>query len=245
METNIELSALFSATNVNADSEAIRAALISRLGKEHTANVNVLTYTAALYLFTVYEVESRRAEQLCTIKAIFSYFNSFKDTSSSLYPVMTAILASIFDQFVNKLKQGTRSEVSETILEDHMEFLTVQLCHRFVVLQDLALRYACLLLENSPFLKRNANCLNVLMKCLLTIKINLAPVNCAPVTLASSDLRVLHDDTPLHYELQLPFRSDELQSLYDKVKSVFSIWISSDDIGFEEEILIMIQKYVV
>ena len=61
METNIELSALFSATNVNADSEAIRAALISRLGKEHTANVNVLTYTAALYLFTVYEVESRRA----------------------------------------------------------------------------------------------------------------------------------------------------------------------------------------
>ena len=83
------------------------------------------------------------------------------------------------------------------------------------------------------------------MKCLLTIKINLAPLNCDPVTLASTHLRVLHDDTPLHYELQLPFRSDELQSLYDKVKSVFSIWISSDDIGFEEEILIMIQKYVV
>lgn len=242
METNIELSALFSATNVSADVEAIKVALISRLGREHATSVNALTYTTALYLFTVYEVESRRADQLCTVKAIFSYFTAFKDTSSSLYPVMMAILSSVFNQFVTKLKQGTRSEVTETILEDHMEFLTVQLCHRFLVLQDLGLRYACLLLENFPFLKRNAYCLNVLLKCLLTIKINLAPVNSAPVTLASSDLRVLHDDTPLHYELQLPFRSDELQSLYDKVKSVFSIWLSSDEIGFEEELLIMIQK---
>ena len=78
-------------------------------------------------------MESRRADQLCTIKAIFSYFLAFKNTSSSLFPVMSAILASIFNQFVSKLKSSPRSEVTETMLEHHMEFLALQRGQRYRV----------------------------------------------------------------------------------------------------------------
>lgn len=233
---------MFSGSGNYTDVESIRAALVSRLGREHVTTINALTFTTALYLLTVFEVESRRAQQLCTVKAIFSYFSAFKDTTSSLYPAMGAILKAVFDQFVLQLQQREWGEITEAILEDHMEFLAVQLCHRFVVLQDLGLRYMCLLLENFSFLKRNAYCLNVLMKCLLTIKINLAPINSVPITLSRNNMLVLKDDTPLHYELELPYRSDLLQSLYDKVKSVFSLWMDFDENGFEEEVLITIQK---
>ena len=233
---------MFSDSSHFTDVESIRAALISRLGKEHTTTINALKFTTALYLLTIYEVESRRARQLCTVKAVFSYFTAFKETTSSLYPAMSAILMAVFEQFVGQIKQKEWSEVTEAILEDHMEFLAVQLCHRFVVLQDLGLRYMCLMLESFPFVKRNAYCLNVLMKCLLTIKINLAPINAAPITLSRGDLLVLKDDTPLHYVLELPYRSDSLQSLYDKVKSVFSIWLDTEENGFDEEVLITIQK---
>ena len=112
------------------------------------------------------------------------------------------------------------------------------------MLQDLSLRYICLLLEDFPFLKTNAYCLNVLMKCLLTLKINLGPIDGMPVTLDTTEIRVLTSDSPLHYMLMLPLRSDELSELYAKVKSLLSIWMRCDETGFEEEVLITIQKCV-
>lgn len=244
VETDIELSAMFSATSNPTVTESIKAALVNRLGKEHSGSIMALGHTMALFLLTVYEVESRRAQQLATIKGIFSYFYAFRDTTNGFYPVMSAILNAIFADFTQSLRSRERSELTESILEDHMEFLLVHLCHRYVVLQDLSLRYICLLLEDFPFLKTNAYCLNVLMKCLLTLKINLGPIDGMPVTLDTTEIRVLTSDSPLHYMLMLPLRSDELGELYAKVKSLLSIWMRCDETGFEEEVLITIQKCV-
>lgn len=191
VETDIELSAMFSATSNPTVTESIKAALVNRLGKEHSGSIMALGHTMALFLLTVYEVESRRAQQLTTIKGIFSYFYAFRDTTNGFYPVMSAILNAIFVDFTQSLRARERSELTESILEDHMEFLLVHLCHRYVVLQDLSLRYICLLLEDFPFLKTNAYCLNVLMKCLLTLKINLGPIDGMPVTLDTTEIRVL------------------------------------------------------
>ena len=47
---------MFTTTDVNADMESVKAALISRLGRDQTSNVNTLTHTTALYLLTIYEV---------------------------------------------------------------------------------------------------------------------------------------------------------------------------------------------
>lgn len=242
VETDIELSAMFSSSSNPTITESIKAALTNRLGPEYLSDVASLGHTMALFLLTVYEVESRRARQLSTIKGVFSYFYAFRDTTNGFFSVMMGILKTIFDDFVEQLKAQERSEWTESILEDHMEFLLVQLCHRYVILQDLALRYICLLLESFPFLKTNAYCLNVLMKCLLTIKINLGPIEGMPVTLDTKELRVLKNDSPLHYILMLPLRSDELNDLYAKVKQVLSIWMQCENTGFEEEILITIQK---
>ena len=242
VESDIELSSMFASSNPSSNDESLKAALLSRLGENHAEDIKSLNYTTALYLFTVYEVESRRARQLRTLKAILSYFKAFRDTTNTFYPVMSLILEAIFKQFVEQLDREPHSELVEAILEDHMEFLIVMLCHRFIVLQDIALRYICLLLEHYSYLKTNARCLNVLLKCLLTVKINLQPLNDAPITLQESEISVLKSDTPLHYQLELPLRSDKLELLYEKAKSVFSTWMNNKEYGFEEEVLINLQE---
>lgn len=242
MDKNVEFSAMLASSNPNSNAQPLRAALISRLGEAYTADVTALDYSMALYLLTVYEVESRRAKQLNTVKAIFSYFSSIRDPTNPFYPVMSDILDVIFYQFVSQLLSMEQSEVTENILEDHMEFLLVQLCHRYVVLQDISLKYICKLLEHFHFLKTNACCLNVLIKCMLIIRKNLTPLDDAPVILHPDEVRVLKDDQPFHYEMMLPHRSDELEGLYEKIQSLFSSWLICEETGLEEEVLITLQK---
>ena len=242
METDIELSSLFTSAEPSANEESLKTALIKRLGESHAEEIKALTHTSALYLFTVYEVESRRTKQLRTLKGIFSYFKAFTDTTHPLYPVLLVILETIFHEFVQLLDGEDRSEMTEAILEDHMEFLIIMLCHRFEVLQDISLRYICLLLEHYSFLKTNARCLNVLLKCLLTMKINLKPLNEAPVMLKESEMLMLKNDTRLHYQLDLPLSSEKLTNVYKKAMSVFSTWMDKGDSQFEEEVLINLQK---
>lgn len=233
---------MLASTNANSNAQPIRAALISRLGSQYTTDVALLDYSMALYLLTIYEVEHRRARELCTIKAIFSYFSTIRDTTNPFYPVMSDILEVIFNQFVESILSQEQSEITENILEDHMEFLLVQLCHRYVILQDISLKYICKLLNSFHFLKTNAICLNVLIKCLLTIRKNVQPLDNAPVTLNTNELRVLQDDQPLHYEMKLPYRSDELETLYEKIIGLFSSWLICEETGLEEEVLITLQK---
>lgn len=242
METDIELSSLFASAEPSANEESLKTALLKRLGESHAEEIKALTHTSALYLFTVYEVESRRTRQLRTLKGIFSYFKAFTDTTHPLYPVLLVILETIFNEFVQLLDGEDQSEMTEAILEDHMEFLIITLCHRFEVLQDISLRYICLLLEHYSYLKTNARCLNVLLKCLLTMKINLKPLNEAPVTLKESEMLMLKNDTRLHYQLDLPLSSDKLTNVYKKAMSVFSTWMDKGDSQFEEEVLINLQK---
>ena len=241
-EKNFEFSAM-SASQAISNAQPIRAALINRLGDKYAKDISYLNYSNALYLLTVYEVESRRAKQLCTVKAIFSYFSAIDSIENSFYPVMKDILEVIFKQFVDQLSSMERSEMTERILEDHMEFLLVQLCHRYEILQDISLIYIYHLLTKFPFLKTNAVCLNILIKCILTIRRNLQPLDDAPVILHADEIRVLKDDQPLHYEMSLPYRSDKLDHLYSKILILFSTWLNCEETGLEEEVLITLQKY--
>lgn len=242
-EKNIEFPAM-SASQTISNAQPIRAALLNRLGNCYAKDISYLNYSNALYLLTVYEVESRRAKQLCTVKAIFCYFSAISSIESSFYSVMKGILEVIFCQFEKQLLSMERSEMTERILEDHMEFLLVQLCHRYEILQDISLMYICRLLDKFPFLKTNAVCLNILIKCMLTIRRNLQPLDNAPVILHADEIRVLKDDQPLHYEMSLPYRSDKLNQLYNKILSIFSTWLICEETGLEEEVLITLQKYI-
>ena len=79
---------------------------------------------------------------------------------------------------------------------------------------------------------------------MLTIRRNLQPLDNAPVILHADEIRVLKDDQPLHYEMSLPYRSDKLNQLYNKILCIFSTWLICEETGLEEEVLITLQKYI-
>lgn len=172
-----------------------------------------------------------------------SYLPCFSDSTSIFHDVFIYVIDSLMQIFLDYIDSIKGTTLAELCLEDHLEYLIILYFNRDTYIQDAAYKYIQLLTHHYPFLAANAECINTLLKCMMLVNKNLAPIAGVPRILSKDDIMTFKTDFPLPYDLQLPLKTSQLSSLYDKSKMLLKEWLKINHIEKQDDLLIQLQQY--